>query len=447
MANAGHVFISVKANTRPFKKSMGGVSKRLRSFKKGLSVAGKALGIFGGIATAVAGGGLLLLTKSSAAAIDTTAKWADRLGIATDKLIGMQHAAKMAGVDSKTMSLGLQRMTRRLAEAAQNSGEAQGAIKELGLEAVALNQLSPDEQFRRLADAMLGVENQSDRVRLSMKLFDSEGVALVNLMKQGAAGLDKYQAEAERLGITFSRIDAAKIELANDAMTRMRAAFTGVGNALAIKLAPAFEAVAGTVAKIVSQWVDWGGAIDRVANALLTFIGLSLDGFGLIKKGFKYLQISALDFFRVVVRELHKLFFQWHKLPDWMGGGNSGAAAESARAMDMLFRNISKDIANLESEIETITKTDHVIKLRAWWSGFNDSATDRAAASTARPPAGPVTAPTASKTADFAQIVSSRVAFGSPGSKSKTPVIADPREITLLGQILAALHYMPARAA
>jgi hypothetical protein len=130
-----------------------------------------------------------------------------------------------------------------------------------------------------------------------------------------------------------------------------------------------------------------------------------------------------------------------------MGGGNSGAAAESARAMDMLFRDISKDIANLESEIEDITKTDHVIKLRAWWSGLQNSATDRAAASTARPPAGPATAPTASATADFAQIVSSRVAFGSPGSKSKTPVIADPREITLLGQILAALNYMPARAA
>jgi hypothetical protein len=41
-------------------------------------------------------------------------------------------------------------------------------------------------------------------VRLAFKLFDSEGVALVNLPRDGSDGLDEMRERARDLGIAWS---------------------------------------------------------------------------------------------------------------------------------------------------------------------------------------------------------------------------------------------------
>ena len=109
-------------------------------------------------------------------------------------------------------------MTRRVAEAAQGTGEAKQAIIDLGLNAQELVTAGPYQAMMKIADALSKVENQAEQVRLAFKLFDSEGVSLVNMLRDGSGALADFTKEAEKFGAVMSEsvsqnIADAKTEL------------------------------------------------------------------------------------------------------------------------------------------------------------------------------------------------------------------------------------------
>jgi hypothetical protein len=256
-------------------------AKAFNSVNRGLrSVAKASAPIAGfmtkwGLATATAAAGAsAALVKMRMTAVDNLAKTADKLGVTTEALAGLQHAAEISGVSTETMNMALQRMTRRVAEAAMGTGEAKGALEELNLNADALAKLPLDQQMNIVADAMQGVEKQSDRVRLAMKLFDSEGVALVNTLAGGSDGLKEMAEEASKLGIAISRVDAAMIEEANDNVTRAKSVFQGFGNQIASR------AIATHISELASNFYqtaldsnEAGNVGSRVAQALVKGFG------------------------------------------------------------------------------------------------------------------------------------------------------------------------------
>lgn len=186
-----------------------------------------------GIATATAA----LITHQANLA-DQAGKTAEKLGLQTAKLTELQYAAELSGVAANTLNLGLQRMTRRVAEAATGTGEAIKALDALGLSAKELNKLSPDEQFKLIADAMQKVDNQSEKVRLAFKLFDSEGVDLVRTLSMTRKGLEESAQEARELGRVIDDQAAKQAAEFNDNLTRLQSIGIGLSNALMQNLLP-----------------------------------------------------------------------------------------------------------------------------------------------------------------------------------------------------------------
>ncbi|MCP4100461.1 MAG: hypothetical protein GY750_03380 [Lentisphaerae bacterium] len=199
---------------------------------------------FGGLAALVGGIGFTHLIKSSLDAADEMQKMSQRIGASTEALSEYKHVADLTGVSFRTLTMGWQRMTRRISEAAQDTGEAKNALKELGISAKELNKLAPEQQFEVLADAMAKVTSQSDKVRLSMKLFDSEGVSLLQTMQGGAEAIREMREEAQALGLTVSQDFADSAAAANDAITRMGATSKALALTLAKTLAPTIESIA-----------------------------------------------------------------------------------------------------------------------------------------------------------------------------------------------------------
>lgn len=251
----GSLFIDMALNSARFKNDIAKSNRELNKFKnksvrslkalkRSFSNVGKGVRrLHGALIGIAAAGGIGLLIKRSIEAGDALAKTADKLGLTTEALAGLQHAGELTGIAVNTTNMAIQRMVRRLAEAAQGMGEAQGALKELGLDAQELADLTPDEAFIKIAGAMKKVRSEADKVRLSFKLFDSEGVALKNTLALGEAGLRAAAVEARELGIAISRVDAAKLEDANDAILKMKQSFSGLVTQLAIKLAPIIKEV------------------------------------------------------------------------------------------------------------------------------------------------------------------------------------------------------------
>ena len=265
MANQD-VRISIKAVDKT-KAGFSGVTSGLKK------ISGAVFNMKNALLGTVGAAGFGALIKSSINAGDELAKTADKLGVTTTALAGLRHAAELTGVSTGTMDMAMQRFTRRAAEAAQGTGEAKGALQELGINAEDLVKLPLDQQMSVVADSMAGVEKQSDKVRLAMKLFDSEGVALVNTLAGGSEALEKMTSEAEQLGITLSRTDTAQMEAANDALTRLKAVFTGLTNQLAIAFAPIITFVADGFRQAALDSSDFGNIGQRVAAALVKAFG------------------------------------------------------------------------------------------------------------------------------------------------------------------------------
>jgi chromosome segregation ATPase len=197
------------------------VTSGLRKVSSASSRMAKDISVAATAATAaVAGMGFALSQQTQK--IDNVAKTARKLGTSVATLQELQYAAEISGVSTSTLDMAMQRLTRRVSEAASGFGEAKGALRELGVNAAKLEKMPLDKQMEVLADAFQDVESEADKVRLAMKLFDSEGVALVNTLGIGSEGLREMAAEANRLGIVLTDIEAARFEEMNDQITRMK---------------------------------------------------------------------------------------------------------------------------------------------------------------------------------------------------------------------------------
>lgn len=162
--------------------------------------------------------------------VEKLEKTARKLGTTTEELSKLGYAAEITGVQTETLHMGLQRMTRRIAEAATGAGEARGALKELGIDAQRLASLSVDEQFKAIADAMEGVTQQSDRVRLGFKLFDSSGVALINTLEGGSEALERYGDQLEEIGGVITSQSAKAAAELKDNMAVLGANMDAIAN-------------------------------------------------------------------------------------------------------------------------------------------------------------------------------------------------------------------------
>ena len=246
------------------------------------------------------------IVRSQMKAIDALGKTADKIGVTTEALGAMRHAADLTGVSTSTMDMALQRFVRRTSEAARGTGEARGALQELGLSAGDLSRLPLDEAMQQVADAMQGVGSQSDRVRLAMKLFDSEGVSLLQTLKGGSAGLKDMAEEAEALGILLSRADVAQVEAANDALTRSAAIFDGLAAQFTVAIAPFVEEVANQMRQAALDTEDFGNMGFEAARAVVEGVAAMINTLMAVpiflKKGeiaweqFKLTALQALDF-------------------------------------------------------------------------------------------------------------------------------------------------------
>lgn len=192
---------------------------RLKGDSKGLESATerakKALNAMT-VAFAAAGAAGTALGLRAIKTADNIGKTADKLGVATSELQEFRFAAEQAGISQQTLDMGLQRFTRRAAEAAQGMGEAREALKTMGVQLTdSQGRLkSTGDLLSQVADAFQRTESDGERLRLAFKLFDSEGVAMVNMLRDGSGALNQMRQEARSLGLVMDESLIRKSEKA-----------------------------------------------------------------------------------------------------------------------------------------------------------------------------------------------------------------------------------------
>ena len=327
---------------RGIKRAFAGLSKIFFNFKTAL-------------VAAVGAGGMGLLIANSLKATDALAKTAGKIGTTTEALSALQYAGQLTGVEVNTMNMALQRFTRRASEAAVGTGEAKGAIRELGIDARSLVRLPLDERMLVLADAFEGVESEADRLRLAFKLFDSEGAALVNTLGMGRDGLSELLGEARSLGVVMSANAAKGVEDANDALFRMQSLFGGVVKQTVAALAPAISALADLMTtKVLTSFGDTEDSIRKFAQTLAKD---AVGGMIAAVKGFEGLV-------RGLVETANHLIIMKAKLTGFFRADDEKDAVQLRLAIEGINEQIAKQISLQDTQIGRNKKSAELAQQR-----------------------------------------------------------------------------------
>jgi len=269
-----------------------GIPAIAESFGKVSSAAGnlgeKALGLgamFGGLAAA-GGVAFVGLVRSAEEAGSRLNDMSAKTGLSVNAFAQLEFAAKRAGVGGEEFAGGMEKLNKGISEARRDTGPLAELLKKVG--PAYLRQLkgvkSNEEAFNLLAAAMQKIQDPGKRAELATAAFGRSGVGMVNVLKDGPAGVAALRAEFLKLAGDQSGF-AANSDALGDSFDNLETALLGVRNTAAGALMPALtrltDIVTGFVAKnrdgiqqwaertgaAIQKWID-GGGVDRLMTGL-----------------------------------------------------------------------------------------------------------------------------------------------------------------------------------
>lgn len=409
------------AKTGTFSRKMQQAARQSKMLGGGVGFLNSKLAALGGL---LVGGitirGLTNMIGTSMKLLDVLAKTSDKLGIDSKALAGLQHAANITGVSVEAMTKGLQNMARRVAEATEGTGEGVDALNALGLSANNLSGLTMDQQFLAIADAMGRVGNQGKKVQVAFDLFGRGGVDMLNTMALGRDGLQQMMQEADALGIAMNRVDLAKVEQANDAMTRVKGAMQGIKNVAAVELAPAIE----TLSTMFTDWLlsskDGVTVLGKGIDALVGTIGKLGDAINWMRKMAVAAQAGLLKMAQAPLAFAGK----------WLKGDRGGDfAANMANALE-------DQIGELHQKWNALSKGPSFSERFAEALAGTEAAAMKAAAEKVAQVVEPITEEMESKFLGFGQGQAKQVNFAT-GFRANNPVSAASAQANRLAQSIA----------
>lgn len=290
----GKLKVVFDGDTTKLESAQRRVKTTLSGINRAMLSAGKAALKYGSILAGIGAGGLLgsitLVVRSQSQMIDSLAKTADALGVSTEKLQAFQHAGELNGITAEEVNKALARMERRIGEVARIGGTAVFAFKDIGINIDEIVKKNPAEQFEILAASISKLENQSVKASIANDLFGRSGLKALKLMEQlKDEGIKPTVEELDALGFSVSRIDAAKVEAANDSMLRFRKTTQGVFNAITIYLAPILEGISNDFINMMKESGGAEQAIKDFADGAVNALGLVGDAVWLVYKAIQVL--------------------------------------------------------------------------------------------------------------------------------------------------------------
>ena len=129
-----------------------------------------------------------------------------------------------------------------------------------------------------VADAFARIEDPAERVRLAFKLFDSEGVALVNLLSDGSGALDQMRERARDLGIVLDEHLVRDAERARTELDTLAQVVSANLTRAALEAAPVIADLSSWLADVAGKaGIAWERLFDAPEDKSLRTLRYELD--------------------------------------------------------------------------------------------------------------------------------------------------------------------------
>ncbi|RVD14311.1 hypothetical protein EN749_20225, partial [Mesorhizobium sp. M7A.F.Ca.ET.027.02.1.1] len=243
------------------KADFGKFSASLSKVGSDLATVGRRVALLGaGLTAAAAGAGaaVLGLAKSGGEAVDAAGKAAEKTGLQVDAYGRLEFAAKQADVSQEELVAGMSKLNKAIAEAATSTTKAGDALDASGVKVTrfgdntkkAADKAKPlgsvfdklgvkiknangtlrsnEAIVRDLAEAFSRMPDGALKSALAIELFGKSGANLLPFLNQGKKGLIDLGAEAERLGIVFTKEQAQIGDALGDTLDEVTGAAAGI---------------------------------------------------------------------------------------------------------------------------------------------------------------------------------------------------------------------------
>lgn len=130
------------------------------------------------------GGAIARGAKRQTEKLDDLNKRAKQLGTTVEFLSTLQfRAGQEIGFEADQVSKAIEKMTRRIGEAAIGTGEAKAIFEAYNIEVAQFVNRDPEQVFRLLAKAFKDVKSEQEGIVIGTKLFDDELARMFSLMQ------------------------------------------------------------------------------------------------------------------------------------------------------------------------------------------------------------------------------------------------------------------------
>jgi hypothetical protein len=129
-------------------------------------------------------------------------------GIATEKLVLLQRAFQNNGMEADDVGKVVNKMQKAISDAGESGSEAADKLHKLGLFAVDLKAMSPEDQLGAFAKALNEIQDPADRSAAAMDIFGKSGGRMLSLFSNMPA---EIKAAGEEVG-TYAKIMGDKAQ-------------------------------------------------------------------------------------------------------------------------------------------------------------------------------------------------------------------------------------------
>jgi hypothetical protein len=164
-------------------------------------------------------------------------------GISTENMSALKFMAQETGTSYDSLVTGLTRFASTIVKAADGSHAQLHAFERLGItqEQVKAGEKDMMPLLELVAERFQHLGSQVDKTALARELFSRGGAALVKMLSLGKEGMQDFEKEAEKLGLTVTLKDVVAMEQYNTTSRATQALHEAMVNEIGKVLLPVWE--------------------------------------------------------------------------------------------------------------------------------------------------------------------------------------------------------------
>ena len=292
---AGEAFVRASLETADIDKGLIKLRAKIVSWQASLSKLGNVtiggqlpgpIGMLMQFAASPAGvfTGLVTAASLTAKMGNDMLVMAEKVGIGVEQMSALDYAAKQFNINAGEFATGMKNMARTIETAARGNMQLIIQLARYNVHVRELQNLSPDEQFRKIADAISKIPNPTERAAAAIAIFGRWGSQLMPLLMQGADGIGAWEDRAKQLGITIDGKVAASgrvfIQMWHDFYEVAMSSVRVIGGALL----PMLNNMVNTLVRVTAAVREWLENHQELTQGILIGTGAFI-AFGIAVKG------------------------------------------------------------------------------------------------------------------------------------------------------------------